>query len=106
MWAYKQAVHQYEALKYTGVGIMIMAVSSAVFFIPVVQGTAQNNISDPIMQVVVGEIVSALTLSFAVLSLLLFFIGLIVFVFNHSKAHQRCEGGSPSRHLARNISLL
>ena len=55
---------------------------------PVVQGTAQNNISDPTMQIVVGEVVSSLILGYAVLCLLLFFIGLILFVYNHSKGHK------------------
>jgi hypothetical protein len=88
VWAYKKAADQYEALKYSSVGIMITAVLAALLFIPVVQGVAQNNITDPIMQIVAGEVVSSLTIGFAVQSLLLFFIGLILFVFNHSKAKQ------------------
>jgi cbb3-type cytochrome oxidase subunit 3 len=82
---YKRAADQYEALKYSSVGIMITAVLTALLFIPVVQGVAQNNIVDPIMQIVVGEVVSSLIMGFAVLSLLIFFVGLVLFVINHSK---------------------
>ena len=88
IWAHKRAEDAYEALKISSMGIMITAVLAAVLFMPVVQGAAQNNISDPTMQIVVGEVVSSLTLGYAVLCLLLFFIGLILFVYNHSKAHK------------------
>jgi len=84
--AYKRAADQYKALKYSSVGIMLTSVLGALILLPVVQGVAQNNITDPTMQVVVGEVVSALMVGFAVQSLLLFFIGLVLFIINHSKA--------------------
>ena len=83
---YKRAADQYEALKYSSVGIMITAVLAPLLFIPVVHGVAQNNLTNPTMQIVASEVVSSLTMGFAVLSLLIFFVGLVLFVFNHSKA--------------------
>lgn len=81
--AYIRAQDQHKALKYSGAGIMVTAAIGFLLFVPVVQGTAQHNIADPTMQVVVGEAVSALLRGYAVQSLLLFFIGLIVLVANH-----------------------
>jgi hypothetical protein len=81
--AYMRAEDQHEALKYSGWGIMITAVLGFLLFTPVVQGTAQNNITNATMQVVVGEVVSSLLRGYAVQSLLLFFIGLILLVANH-----------------------
>ena len=78
-----QAQNRHDALKYTGVGIMVTAGLSFLLFAPVVQATAQNNITDPTMQIVVGAVVSVLVRSFAIQSLLLLFIGLIVLVVNH-----------------------
>jgi hypothetical protein len=84
--AYMRAQDQHEALKYSGGGIMVTAVIGFLLFVPVVQGVAQNNIAEPTMQVVVGEVVSALLRGYAVQSLLLFFIGLIVLAVNHHLA--------------------
>jgi hypothetical protein len=84
--AYLQAKEQREALKYTGWGIMITAVASLLLFVPVMQGVAQNNIADPVMQVVVAEVVSALVRGFAVQSFLLLVIGLIILLVNHFRS--------------------
>lgn len=86
--AYMRAQNQHEALKYTGVGIMVTAGLSFLLFAPVVQAAAQNNIANPTMQIVVGQVVSALMRRFAIQSLLLLFIGLGVLVFNHVQAKQ------------------
>jgi len=85
---YTRAKDQHEALKYVGVGIMVTAVLAFLLFVPVVQNTAQNNIANPTMQIVVGQVVSVLLRGFAIQSLLLFFIGLTVILFNHAKAKQ------------------
>jgi hypothetical protein len=60
-------------------------VLSFLLFAPLVQGTAQNNITDPTMQAVVGAVITVLIRSFAVQSLLLLFIGVIVLVVNHAQ---------------------
>jgi hypothetical protein len=87
--AYTRAKDQHEALKYVGVGIMITAALAFLLFVPVVQNTAQNNIANPTMQVVVGQVVSVLLRGFAVQSLLLFFIGVTVILVNHAQASQQ-----------------
>jgi hypothetical protein len=87
--AYLRAQDQRQALKYSGVGIMATAVIGFLLFAPVVQGVAQNNIANATMQVVVGEVVSSLLRGYAVQSLLIFFIGLILFIANHHSAAQR-----------------
>ena len=89
--AYALAKDRHEALKYVGVGIMATAVLAFLLFAPVVQNTAQNNIANPTMQIVVGEVVSVLLRAFAIQSLLLFFIGLTVILVNHATANQQNE---------------
>jgi hypothetical protein len=89
--AYLRAQDQHEALKYIGVGIMVTAGVAFLLFVPVVQNTAQNNIANPTMQIVVGEVVSVLLRGFAIQSLLLFFIGLTVIIVNHATANQQDE---------------
>jgi hypothetical protein len=91
-----RAQDQHKALKYSSIGIMVTAVLGVLLLAPVVQGVAQNNIANPTMQVVVAEVVSALLRGYAGQSLLIFFIGLILFVFNHlnvTKSDQ-AEGSS------------
>ena len=90
--AYIQAQDRHQALKYTGVGIMVTAGLSFLLFAPVVQAAAQNNIANPTMQIVVGAVVSVLVRSFAVQSLLLFLIGLIVIVVNHAQTQPAGQG--------------
>ncbi len=80
-----RAQNQHAALKYTGVGIMVTAGLTFLLFAPVVQAAAQNNIVNPVMQIVVGQVVSVFVRGFAIQSLLLFFIGLIVLLINHAK---------------------
>jgi hypothetical protein len=87
--AYTRAEDQREVLKYTGVGIMGTALLSFLLFVPLVQNTAQNNIANPTMQAVVGQVVSVLLRGFAIQSLLLFFIGLTVIIVNHATASQQ-----------------
>jgi hypothetical protein len=86
--AYMRAEDQHEALKYTGWGLIITGVLAFLLFVPVVQGVAQNNIADPIMAAVVGQVVSALTRAYAVQTLLLVLIGLIVLLVDHFRTKQ------------------
>jgi hypothetical protein len=67
---------------------MITAVLAFLLFVPVIQGVAQNNIADPIMAAVVDGVVSALTRGYAVQTLLIFVIGLIVLVVDHFRSQQ------------------
>ena len=85
---YLRAEDQHEALKYTGWGIMITAVLAFMLFVPVIQGVAQNNIADPVMAAVVGAVVSALARGYAVQSLLIFLIGLVVLIVDHHRNRQ------------------
>ena len=86
--AYLRAEDQHEALKYTGWGIIITSVLAFLLFVPVIQGVAQNNIVDPIMATVVGQVVSALARGYAVQTLLIFMIGLIVLLVDHFRSQQ------------------
>jgi hypothetical protein len=86
--AYRRAVDQHEALKYISVGIMITAGLAFMLFFPVMQGVAQNNLASPVMSVVVDQVVSALVISYAVQTLLVFFIGLVLFFINRHQVHQ------------------
>jgi hypothetical protein len=79
---------QHRALTYIGVGIMTTAVLGFLLIAPLVQGVAQNNIANPTMQIVVGEVISVLLRGFAILSLLVFSIGGIVLLINHTTGSQ------------------
>jgi hypothetical protein len=83
VYSYMRAQNQHSALKYIGVGIMTTAVLGFLLLAPVVQAVAQNNITNPTMQIVVGEVVSVLVRAYAVQSLLVFSIGAIVLIVNH-----------------------
>jgi hypothetical protein len=83
--AYIRSRDQHKALTYIGVGIMATAVLGFLLLSPLVQALAQNNIANPTMQIVVGEVVSALIRGFAILSLLVFSIGGIVLLVNHAR---------------------
>ena len=83
--AYIRSRDQHKTLTYIGVGIMATAVLGFLLLSPLVQALAQNNIANPTMQIVVGEVVSALIRGFAILSLLVFSIGGIVLLVNHAR---------------------
>ena len=80
------AQDRHQALQYTSIGIMATAVIGFLLFVPVVIGVAQNNIANPTMRIVVSEVLSALLRGYAVQSLLIFFIGLILLAVNHARA--------------------
>lgn len=82
------AQDRHQALQYTSIGIMATAVIGFLLFVPLVNGVAQYNIVNPTMRIVIGEVVSALLRGYAVLSLFLFFIGLILLVVNHYRDSQ------------------
>jgi hypothetical protein len=86
--SYMRSQDQHRTLTYIGVGIMATAVLGFLLLSPLVQGVAQNNIVNPTMQIVVGEVVSALLRGFALLSLLVFSIGAIVLIINHVRNSQ------------------
>jgi hypothetical protein len=91
-----RAEDQHQALQETSIGIMATAVIGFLLFVPVVSGVAQNNIANPTMGIVVGEVVSALLRGYAVQSLLLFFIGLILLVVNHYRGSQNDQAEAAS----------
>jgi hypothetical protein len=74
---------RHEMLKYTGVGILITAAFGFLMFIPALNAPAMSGLGNPVMQAVVGEVVSVFAQSFAIQSLVLFLIGLIVLAVNH-----------------------
>ena len=86
--SYARSQDKHSALKYIGVGIMATAVLGFLLVAPLVQGVAQNNIANPTMQIVVGEVISALLQGYAILSLLVFSIGVIVLIVNHTTGSQ------------------
>jgi hypothetical protein len=86
--SYLRAQNQHRALKYIGVGVMITSVLGFLLHSPVVNAVAKNNIIDPTMQIVVGEVVSVLVRPFAIQSLLVFSIGLFVLIYNYIKGKQ------------------
>ena len=94
MVSYLQAQNQHRVLNYIGVGIMITAVLGFLLHSPVVNAVAKNNIIDPTMQIVVGEVVSVLVRSFAIQSLLVFGVGAIVLVYNYIKANQQASASA------------
>jgi cbb3-type cytochrome oxidase subunit 3 len=92
--AYLRAQDQQQALQYTSIGIMATAGIGFLLSVPLINGIAQNNVANPTMGIVVGEVLSVLVRGFAVQSLLLFFIGLILFVVNHHNATQSDQAKS------------
>ena len=95
--SYMRSQDQPRALTYIGVGIMVTAVLGFLLFSPLVQAVAQNNIANPTMQIVVGEVISALLQGFLILSLLVFSIGAIVLIVNHVTSSQDETGTAASR---------
>lgn len=85
VWPYMKAEDKHGAAKYIGIGIMVTAVLGFMLFVPLMQGVASNNIVDPVMHAVVGAVISVFAQSYAIMSLLVFLIGLIVLLFNHAK---------------------
>lgn len=89
VFSYLRAQDQHNALKYIGVGIMGTAVLGFLLLAPLLQMVTQNNIASPTMEIVVGTVVSVLLRSFMIQSLLVFSIGGIVLIYNHTKANQQ-----------------
>ena len=86
--SYLRSPDQHRTLTYIGVGIMVTAVLGFLLTAPLVQSVAQNNIANPTMQIVVGEVISVLLRGFALVSLLVFSIGAIVLIVNHVRSSQ------------------
>jgi hypothetical protein len=72
--AYLRAQNQPDALKYIGVGVIITG-GLELLLIPALHAPVQNNIANPAMRTVVGEVLSVLTRGLAIQCLLLVFIG-------------------------------
>ena len=94
VWASVGSQDLQKALKYIGVGIMAAAVLGFLIFTPLVQAVAQNNLTDPTMQTVVGAVLSALLRGYMLISLLVFSVGVIVLVINHTRSSQ--EDAAPA----------
>jgi hypothetical protein len=91
-----RAQDRHEALKYTGVGVSVTAVLGILLFVPAAQALAQKGLTDtPVIQVVVGEVVSVFSRSFAIQSLLLLVIGVVVLVVNHFQAKKDPQADGP-----------
>jgi len=81
-----RAEDQHKALQETSIGIMATAAIGFLLAVPLVNGIAQNNVANPTMGIVVSEVLSSLVRGYAVQSLLLFFIGLILLLVNHHRS--------------------
>ena len=80
--AYWRAEKRGDALKYIGVGVIITGGLELVL-IPALHAPMQNNITDPVMRTVVGEVLNALTRGLAIQCLLLIFIGVAAIIASH-----------------------
>lgn len=85
--AYLRAQDQHQALRDSG--IMATTASGFLVLVPVVSGTAQNNIANPAIGIVVGEVVPALLRGYAAFLMFVCLIGLILLVINHFNTRQR-----------------
>jgi hypothetical protein len=83
--AYLRAQNQPDALKYIGVGVVVTG-GLELLLIPALHAPVQNNIIDPVMRTVVGEVLSVLTRGLAIQCLLLIFIGVVAIVVSHNLA--------------------
>lgn len=81
--AYLRAQYQPDALKYIGVGVIITG-GLELLLIPALHAPVQNNITNPVMRTVVGEVLSVLTRGLVIQCLLLIFIGVVGIVISHN----------------------
>jgi hypothetical protein len=80
--AYFRAEDRKSALTTAGAGVLITGLL-VLLLIPALQAPVQNSITNPAMQAVIGEVLSALTRGLAIQSILLGFIGAILIVASH-----------------------
>jgi hypothetical protein len=92
--AYFRAEDRKSALTTVGIGVLITGLL-VLFLVPALQAPVRNNIADPAMRTVVGEVLSALTRGLAIQSMLLGFIGAILIVASHF-AYQENEPAQAS----------
>ena len=81
--AYMKAAAQKGAMTTIGIGVLVTGALS-LLLVPAVRAPAQNAVTNPAMQTVVGEVLKALTRGLAIQSLLLGFIGVILIVASHT----------------------
>ena len=81
--AYMKAAAQKSAMTTIGIGVLVTGVVS-LLLVPAVRAPAQNAVTNPAMQTIVGEVLKALTRGLAIQSLLLGFIGVILIVASHT----------------------
>lgn len=84
--AYLKAAKQKHALTTIGIGVLITGIL-VLLLIPALHAPVQNSITDPVMRMVVGEVLSALTRGLAIQCILLGLIGVVLIVASH-KVHK------------------
>jgi hypothetical protein len=89
--AYLRAQNRPDALKYIGVGVIITG-GLELLLIPALHAPVQNNITDPVMRTVVGEVLSALTRGLAIQCILLIFIGMAAIIASYSLFKEDDQG--------------
>jgi hypothetical protein len=80
--AYLWADERRDALKYIGVGVIVTG-GLELLLIPALHALVQNNLTDPVVRTVVGEVVQVLTRGLALQCLLLILIGVAAIVATH-----------------------
>jgi hypothetical protein len=84
--AYWKATAQKSAMTTIGIGVLVTGILS-LLLVPAVRAPAQNAVTNPAMQTVVGEVLKALTRGLAIQSLILGSIGVILIVASYT-AHK------------------
>jgi hypothetical protein len=82
-WAQKRG----DALRYIGVGVIITG-GLELLLIPALHAPVQNNITNPVMRTVVGEVLSVLMRGLVIQCLLLILIGVVAVVVSHNLAKE------------------
>jgi hypothetical protein len=80
--AYLRAEDRKSALTTVGIGVLITGLL-VLLLIPALKAPVQNGITNPAMQMVISEVLSALTQGLAVQCLVLAFVGVILIVAGH-----------------------
>jgi hypothetical protein len=92
--AYIRAEDRKSALMTIGIGVLITGIL-VLLLIPALKAPVQNGITNPAMQLVIGEVLSTLTRGLAVQCLLLAFAGVILILASHF-AHKEDGPAQPS----------
>jgi len=92
--AYIRAKNRKSALTTVGIGVLITGIL-VLLLIPALKAPVQNGITNPAMQMVIGEVLSALTQGLTVQCLLLAFAGVIL-IFASRFAYKEDESAQAS----------